>query len=183
MVNNSLMPRPHPCREEKGSGYNTTSHPTPEVCNRIPFFMWPCTYICILSVPRGTTQCMELITLTVLWLVISHARWLHHTGSGRMSYCNQTLFLSGRVGSGHKTRSMQTAVERGWEGSCKAKNKYATFFLGTLYWQISHDNILGVFPFDFAETSKAWEQRYFLLLSQGKMTHLMQQKVIPMVLS
>ena len=78
---------------------------------------------------------------------------------------------------------MQTAVERGWEGSCKAKNKYATFFLGTLYWQISHDNILGVFPFDFAETGKAREQCYFLLLSQGKMTHLMQQKVIPMVLS
>ena len=77
----------------------------------------------------------------------------------------------------------ESGVERGWEESCKAKNKYATFFLGTLYWQISHDNILGVFPFHFAETGKAWEQRYFLLLSQGKMTHLMQQKVIPMVLS
>ena len=38
--------------------------------------------------------------------------------------------LSRRVGSGHETRSMQTAVERGWEGSCKAKNKYAPIFLG-----------------------------------------------------
>ena len=27
------------------------------------------------------------------------------TGSGRMSYHNQTLFLSGRVGSGHETNS------------------------------------------------------------------------------
>ena len=43
---------------------------------------------------------MELITLTVLRLVIQFTcQMAYVTGSGRMSYCNQTLFLSGKVGS------------------------------------------------------------------------------------
>ena len=32
------------------------------------------------------------------------------TGLGGMSYCNQTLFLSGRVGSGHETSSYEVYV-------------------------------------------------------------------------
>ena len=48
---------------------------------------------------------MELITLTVLRLVISHARW--PTSLGQAGCCIVTRpFFSGRVGSGHKTMKL-----------------------------------------------------------------------------
>ena len=36
LLDYSIVPRPHPRGEEKGSGYNTTSHPTLEGRNQIP---------------------------------------------------------------------------------------------------------------------------------------------------
>ena len=47
--------------------------------------------------------------------VIGHftCQMVYVTGLGGMSYCNQTLFLSGRVGSGDETRA-RGSVHMGW---------------------------------------------------------------------
>ena len=53
----SLMPRPHPCGEEKGSGYNTTSHQTLEGRNQhaiVNDHVLTYAIYGILSMPRGT---------------------------------------------------------------------------------------------------------------------------------
>ena len=88
----SLVPRPHPRGEEKGSGYNTTSRPTLEGCNQhtivsdhMPYMAY---YQCHVD------RIVELITLTVLWLVIPHARRLtHHVLRHSMATTLQICFL------------------------------------------------------------------------------------------
>ena len=65
--NPSLVPRPHPRREEKGPGYNTTSYPTLQGHNQHTIVSdHVITYAIygILSMPRD--RIVELITLTVL---------------------------------------------------------------------------------------------------------------------
>ena len=50
----------------------------------------------------------EHITLTVLWSF--HMPDGYVTELAGISYCNQTLFLSARVGSGHKTSCEQDKI-------------------------------------------------------------------------
>ena len=97
----SLVPRPHPRREEKGSGYNTTSRPTLEGRNQNT----------IVSDHVLTYAIYGISSMTCGWhcgayysncAVIGHftCQTAYISGSGGMSYCNQT----GRVGSGHETK-------------------------------------------------------------------------------
>ena len=86
----SLVPRPpHPCGEEKGSGYNTTSHPILEGRNQhaiVSDHMLTYAMYGILSIPRGPhcrayySNCAVIGPFT--------CQTAHVTGSGGMSYCN-----------------------------------------------------------------------------------------------
>ena len=60
----SLVPRPHPHGEEKGSGYKTTSRPTLEGRNQHTIVSDHVLTCAILSIPCD--RIAELITLTVL---------------------------------------------------------------------------------------------------------------------
>ena len=62
--------------------------------------------------PRGHSA--ELITQ----LCCDWSFHMYVTGSGGMLYCNQTLFLSRRVGSGHKT-TVSMDIGQGEEGKTK----------------------------------------------------------------
>ena len=82
------MPRPHLRGEEKESGYNTTSRPTLEGRNQhtIVYAIYG-----ILSMSRGP-HCGAYYSNCA---VIGHftCQTAYITGSGGMSYCNQTLLL------------------------------------------------------------------------------------------
>ena len=127
MVNNSLMPRPHPCREERGLvtihrtrlQNGVTEHHC--ICDHALTYAY---YRCHVGQHSGAyySKCAVIGDFTCQ-MATPHWVW-------RDVVTRPFSKLSGRVGSGHETRSMQTAVERGWEGSCKAKNKYAPIFLG-----------------------------------------------------
>ena len=99
----SLVPRPHPRGEEKGSGYNTTSRPTLEGRNQhtiVSDHVLIYTIYGILSMPRGP-HCRAYYSNCA---VIGHSTCQtgYVTGSGGMSYVTRSFF-SGRVGSGHET--------------------------------------------------------------------------------
>ena len=94
MICTSLVPRPHPRGEEKGSGYNTTSRPTLEGRNQHTIVSdHVLTYVIygILSMPRGP-HCRAYYSNCA---VIGHftCQTVYVTGSGGMSYFNQTLLL------------------------------------------------------------------------------------------
>ena len=97
--NASLVPRPHPRGEEKRSGYNTTSCPTVEGHNQqtiVSDHVLTYAIYGILSMPRGP-HCGAYYSNCA---VIGHftCQTAYVTGSGGMSYCNQTLLLrEGRV--------------------------------------------------------------------------------------
>ena len=90
----SLVPRPHPRGEEKGSGYNTTSHLTLEGHNQhtiVSDHVLTYAIYGILSMPRGP-HCGAYYSNCA---VIGHftCQTAYITGLGGMLYCNQTLLL------------------------------------------------------------------------------------------
>ena len=89
-----LVPISHPCGEEKGSGYNTTSCPTLEGRNQhtiVSDHVLTYAIYGILSMPRGP-HCGAYYSNCA---VIGHftCQTAYVTGLTGMSYCNQTLFL------------------------------------------------------------------------------------------
>ena len=90
-VSASLVPRPHPRGEEKGSGYNTMSHPTLEGRNQHTIVSDHVLTYAILSMPCGP-HCGAYYSNCA---VIGHftCQTAYVTGSSGMSYCNQTLLL------------------------------------------------------------------------------------------
>ena len=101
------LPRPHPCREEKGSGYNTTSRLTLEGRNQhtiVTDHVLTYAIYGVLSIPRRPHCGAYYFNCAVIGHFTCQTAYV--TGSGGMSYCNQPLLLSGRVGSGHETNAM-----------------------------------------------------------------------------
>jgi len=98
----SLVPRPHPRGEEKGSSYNTTFCPTPEGCNQIPLQVTTCLHMRYMVYHQCHVgpHCGAYYSNCA---VIGHSTCQTALSLGRVGCRNQTLFLSRRVGSGHET--------------------------------------------------------------------------------
>ena len=94
----SLMPRPHPRGEEKGSGYNTTSRQTLEGRNQhtiVNDHVLTYAIYGILSMPCGPHCGAYYSNCTMIGH--STCQMAYVTGSDRMSYCNQALLREGGV--------------------------------------------------------------------------------------
>ena len=88
LPSNSLVPRPHPRGEEKGSGYNTTPRPTLEGRNQHAIVS---AHVLTYAMPHDP-HCGAYYSNCA---VIGHftCQMAYVTGSGGMSCCNQTLLL------------------------------------------------------------------------------------------